>query len=266
MAMGQKPTGMRKGGMGGRTGDMMYSRGYGVGQKSKRMPTMLKDRGAMKKGGMMKPKKMVLGALAMGAAGALAAKKMFGKKKSSSDAPKGMGGMAAKLSAEKMKKQKEMTQGKMGGGMMSPRYKKGGVAKKKKPMKGRMSPARRVTGTNPNRPINPTNPGFPFTPRPRPQQKRMMGGGVAEAARKVTSGMKKGGLKAVDKKKNPGLAKLPTSVRNKMGYMKRGGRTNTRRMNRLEELGRVDAEKAYTRKGKRNLKSEKRRIVRELKK
>ena len=37
-------------------------------------------------------------------------------------------------------------------------------------------------------------------------------------------------------------------------------------MNRLEELGRVDAEKANTRKGKRNLKDEKKRIVRELKK
>ena len=41
---------------------------------------------------------------------------------------------------------------------------------------------------------------------------------------------------------------------------------NTRRMNRLEELGRVDSEKAFTRKGKRNLKDEKKRIVRELKK
>ena len=40
---------------------------------------------------------------------------------------------------------------------------------------------------------------------------------------------------------------------------------NTRRMNRLEELDRVDAEKAYTKKGKRNLKDEKKRIVRELK-
>ena len=40
---------------------------------------------------------------------------------------------------------------------------------------------------------------------------------------------------------------------------------NTRRMNRLEELGRVDAEKAYTRKGKKNLKAEKHRIVGELK-
>ena len=40
---------------------------------------------------------------------------------------------------------------------------------------------------------------------------------------------------------------------------------NTRRMNRLEELGRVDAEKAYTKKGKRNLRDEKKRIVGELK-
>tara|TARA_R100001594_G_scaffold144958_1_gene194595 strand:+ start:457 stop:1074 length:618 start_codon:yes stop_codon:yes gene_type:complete len=137
----QKINKMMGGGMGGRSGDMMYSRGYGVGERSKRMPTMLQDRGAMKKGG------------------------------------------------------------------------------------------------------------------------------VAAAAKKVrASGMKKGGLKSVDKSKNPGLAKLPTSVRNKMGYMKKGGRTNTRRMNRLEELGRVDAEKAYSKKGKKNLKSEKKRIVRELKK
>ena len=30
-------------------------------------------------------------------------------------------------------------------------------------------------------------------------------------------------LKKVDSKKNPGLAKLPTKVRNKMGFMKKGG-------------------------------------------
>ena len=48
--------------------------------------------------------------------------------------------------------------------------------------------------------------------------------------------------------------------------LKKGGKArNTRRMNRLEELGRVDAERAYKKKGKRNLKAEKRRIVRELK-
>jgi hypothetical protein len=186
----QKINKMMGGGMGGRTGDMMYSRGYGVGEKSKRMPTMLQDRGAMKAGG-------------------------------------------------EAKRRKTSKKGRMG------------------------NPSKRITGTRPNRPINPTNPGFPY--RPRPMQK--MGGGVAEAARKVrASAMKKGGLKAVDKQKNPGLAKLPTKVRNKMGYMKKGGRTNTRRMNRLEELGRVDSERARTSKGRRNLKAEKRRIVRELKK
>ena len=39
---------------------------------------------------------------------------------------------------------------------------------------------------------------------------------------------------------------------------------NTRRENRLEELGRVDAEKAYSKKGKRNLRDEKSRIRKEL--
>jgi len=31
-------------------------------------------------------------------------------------------------------------------------------------------------------------------------------------------------LRPVDKKKNPGLSKLPSNVRNKMGFMKKGGR------------------------------------------
>ena len=43
------------------------------------------------------------------------------------------------------------------------------------------------------------------------------------------------------------------------------GRRNTQRENRLEELGRVDAEKAYTPEGKRNLREEKHRIRGELK-
>ena len=40
---------------------------------------------------------------------------------------------------------------------------------------------------------------------------------------------------------------------------------NTRRENRLEELGRVDAERAFTGRGRRNLLDERRRIVGELK-
>jgi hypothetical protein len=161
---------------------------------------------------------------------------------------------------------------------------------------------------------------------------------IMEMNKKGKKRFKDGGsaLKPVDKSKNPGLAKLPTKVRNKMGYMKAGGKVkskksehplagrqgnllhklksqkqikaitdtkkykdasyneknkmlqaggaytksapdkkgrisrrdggNTRRMNRLEELGRVDAERGFTRKGKRNLRAEKKRIVKELRK
>jgi len=42
----------------------------------------------------------------------------------------------------------------------------------------------------------------------------------ADKGRKFKEG---GAMKPVDMKKNPGLAKLPTAVRNKMGYMKEGG-------------------------------------------
>ena len=63
MAMGENITKMRGGGkvkkmnMGGRTGDMMYSRGYGVGERGKRMPTELMTAPGMKKGGKVKKKK-----------------------------------------------------------------------------------------------------------------------------------------------------------------------------------------------------------------
>ena len=63
---------------------------------------------------------------------------------------------------------------------------------------------------------------------------------------------------AAAKKKALGSGQL------KQRSFKKGGHVNTRRENRLEELGRVDAEHAYTKKGKRNLKAEKKRIVREV--
>jgi hypothetical protein len=51
--------------------------------------------------------------------------------------------------------------------------------------------------------------------------------GYAGLAKDIKNRMGKkmgGSLKPVDKNKNPGLAKLPTQVRNKMGYMKDGGK------------------------------------------
>ena len=93
---------------------------------------------------------------------------------------------------------------------------------------------------------------------------------LREEKKRIVGELKKAKGGKVLKKVKPsqkGLKKLPTKVRNKMGYMKKGGSTrNTRRMNRLEELGRVDSERGKTRRGKQNLRQERKRLVRELKK
>ena len=47
---------------------------------------------------------------------------------------------------------------------------------------------------------------------------------AVEKIKETFSTKKNKNLKPVDKKKNPGLAKLPIEVRNKMGYAKKGGR------------------------------------------
>lgn len=52
-----------------------------------------------------------------------------------------------------------------------------------------------------------------------------------KAAGKKPKKMEMGGsLKPVDKTKNPGLSKLPTEVRNKMGFQKNGGTTKKMKM------------------------------------
>jgi hypothetical protein len=48
---------------------------------------------------------------------------------------------------------------------------------------------------------------------------------AADKGKKFKEG---GAMKPVDTKKNPGMAKLPTAVRNKMGYMKKGGMTDAK--------------------------------------
>ena len=193
--------------------------------------------------------------------------------------------------------------GKMGGGMMRPMYKKGGRVKKMGG--GRIAGAARRAqehgyytpdmGMKGGRMYNKGGkvkkpkvkkiaigigkakdyPGIKkIIEMNKKGKKRFKDGGITKGVKEdprrdqMKQPLKRKGLKPVDASQK-GLKKLPTSVRNKMGYMKDGGmarRRNTRRMNRLEELGRVDAEKGFTRKGKRNLKAEKKRIVRELKK
>ena len=81
--------------------------------------------------------------------------------------------------------------------------------------------------------------------------------------------MKMGGGKMSTARKDMASGYYKDDMGMKGGAMyKKGGKVkkNTKRMNRLEELGRVDAEKARTRRGKKNLKAEKKRIVREIKK
>ncbi len=57
-----------------------------------------------------------------------------------------------------------------------------------------------------------------FAPKP---EKPMTPPGKKKKVKKKAEG---GSLKTVDKQSNPGLAKLPTPVRNKMGYRKTGGK------------------------------------------
>jgi len=46
---------------------------------------------------------------------------------------------------------------------------------------------------------------------------------IAYSVKRLAKKADGGSLKSVDSEQNPGLAKLPTDVRNKMGYMKSGG-------------------------------------------
>ena len=65
------------------------------------------------------------------------------------------------------------------------------------------------------------------------RRKRVVGQkGATKTAAKTAQVKRKGGgqtLKTVDAQKNPGLAKLPTGVRNKMGYAKTGGQVIKRK-------------------------------------
>jgi hypothetical protein len=96
----------------------------------------------------------------------------------------------------------------------------------------------------------PQSVGAEYTKENKMKKKMNMGGPVADAA----------GARAMD----PRMAMAMEARRRQAaaGGMKKGGSVK----NELEELCRVDAEKAYTKKGKRNLKDEKKRVVKNIKK
>ena len=136
----------------------------------------------------------------------------------------------------------------------------------------------------------PQSVGAEYTKENKMKKKMNMGGPVADAAgaramdprmamameaqrrQAAAGGMKKGGgvkkMKmggSLNDKMGRALARTGGSsapMNAKGAAMKKGGSVK----NELEELGRVDAEKGYTNKGKSNLKSEKKRVVNEIKK
>ena len=64
---------------------------------------------------------------------------------------------------------------------------------------------------------------------------------IMEMNKKGKKRFKDGGsaMKPVDKSKNPGLAKLPTQVRNKMGYMKKGGAIDSKKVKGMKKGGKA---------------------------
>ena len=75
-----------------------------------------------------------------------------------------------------------------------------------------------------------------------------------------------GGMSNARKDMASGYYKDDMGMRGGAMY-KTGGRVNKRngaRVNDIEELGRVDSEKAFTKKGKKNLTAEKKRIIKKL--
>ena len=82
--------------------------------------------------------------------------------------------------------------------------------------------------------------------------------------------MKMGGGKMSTARKDMASGYYKDDMGMKGGAMyKTGGRVkkkNGSRVNDIEELGRVDSEKAFTKKGKKNLKAEKKRIIKKLNK
>ena len=77
-----------------------------------------------------------------------------------------------------------------------------------------------------------------------------------------------GGMSSARKDMASGYYKDDMGMKGGAMY-KTGGRVKKRngsRVNDIEELGRVNAEKAFTKKGKKNLKAEKKRIIKKLNK
>ena len=127
--MGKKKTAKMRGGgkvkkmnMGGRTGDMMYSRGYGVDERAKRMPTELMTAPRMKKGGKVAMKKG--GKVAMKKGGVI-------KRQTGGPARRNLLEEVGRIDAERMNPNRRAEKRRVIG-ELNRGYKKGGATKKSK--------------------------------------------------------------------------------------------------------------------------------------
>ena len=127
--MGKKKTAKMRGGgkvkkmnMGGRTGDMMYSRGYGVDERAKRMPTELMTAPRMKKGGKAAMKKG--GKVAMKKGGVI-------KRQTGGPARRNLLEEVGRIDAERMNPNRRAEKRRVIG-ELNRGYKKGGAIKKSK--------------------------------------------------------------------------------------------------------------------------------------
>ena len=95
-------------------------------------------------------------------------------------------------------------------------YKRGGGVTNKKPNKSNFKSILKKAST-----LTPGGAGLALGKKISDRVKKMGGGMMKRSMYK-----RGGALKPVDPKTQKGLSKLPTEVRNKMGYMKKGGKVH----------------------------------------
>jgi len=119
--------------------------------------------------------------------------------------------------------------GKMGGGMMKrPMMKEGGNVKRPGGFKSTQQKGNIVKGKlKSQKELKAITDSKKYKDASYDEKNKMLNVATMAMGGRIKKKMG-GSLKPVDKSKNPGLAKLPTKVRNKMGYMKDGGSVGKR--------------------------------------
>jgi len=152
--------------------------------------------------------------------------------------------------------------------LMAGAKKLGGMFGKKKPKKVEFKPDTSKVPTSKNISSLISKEQEPFVRRKLQSIKESAARGdvISKSGNVIATPTKERTAKTI-MERNPGSyqRRVPEAKGGRIGKKFGGGvKKNSSRMNKLEELGRVDSEKAYSSKGKKNLKAEKTRIVKSL--